>query len=146
MAINLREFEKKLKGHYPHLQFDFKYDGEESEPERVFVNSSIVVPSSFDDKVMLNLTIYQDGFILMKLVFDELEHTLENYLLINDFNNHTAFKGYIDNFQDTSFFIVEFTGTDRTTNDAFLTVTDRISRLLDEDVLKYLKPITVVTK
>lgn len=109
--------------------------------------ANITAKKYFSDDVLLRVVSYKSGTYHVFFTFDQLDKNLRSYEAINEFNDNVSFfQGYISEKKGGDFFelhassIVE--ASEDEIGDAICYI---INQLLDDDVLKYLQPITKLT-
>lgn len=116
--------------------------------EEVKITGSIVAKNYFDDGVFLEIIAYKSGTVHVFLTFDSLEENLESFTLINDFNNNTSWaKCYSTEINDKIYLQLHYSyPTDKNEKEAAACVDFALNDLLSDGVIKYLQPLTDLTK
>lgn len=111
------------------------------------LNMELVAEKYFDDGIYVSLTIYSSGTLHIFFTFDKIQRTLDNYELINEFNDGNSwFKAYITRINDNDFLELKYTNCCAdSVDDAIDQTQHAFDQLLDEGVLKLLKPLTDIT-
>ena len=111
------------------------------------INMQLVADKYFDDGIFVSLTIYASGTLHIFFTFDQLEKNITSYELINEFNdNNSWFKAYITTINNNNFLELKYTNCCGDSVDEAIDQTQHaFDQLLDETVLKLLKPLTNLT-
>ena len=138
--MNLNKVFKLVEKEYKQLTFKLK----SVDKERLEFTGDIVAAKYFDDSVWLKCVCYASGCIHVFLVFDKLDDNHENHRLINDLNANSSFlRGYINS---NGYYEIHYSAIDlpneKLLADSFVFA---LGQLLNDNTLKYLKPITYNT-
>ncbi len=115
----------------------------EEKADCITVHSQIVAKQHFPNSVYLRFVAYQAGTIHLFLTFDVVESTYDTLYLINAFNdNNPWFRAYITNIKDRDYLELHYAAIClKDEQEAMSTFAYLMNDLLNEDTLKYLKPI-----
>jgi hypothetical protein len=124
------------------LELEVKY---EFVDEYKFLQASASITfKSFDDTVLFQILVWENGAASVQFIFDKLEENEETLKLVNKANNSIRlFKSWI---RDDGYFIMEHAILTNKNETEFLdNVNFLIDTLLNEESVAVLKPITELT-
>lgn len=115
----------------------------EETADQITFHTQITAKDYFINSVYCRFVAYQSGTIHLFLTFDVIESTYDNLYLINAFNeNNPWFRAYITNIKDRDYLELHYAAVGLNhENEAIDTFGFLLNELLNEPVLKYLKPI-----
>ncbi len=115
----------------------------EEKADQITLHTQITAKDYFINSVYCRFVAYQSGTIHLFLTFDVIESTYDNLYLINAFNeNNPWFRAYITNIKDRDYLELHYAAVGLNhENEAIDTFGFLLNELLNEPVLKYLKPI-----
>ena len=115
----------------------------EEKADQITFHTQITAKDYFINSVYCRFVAYQSGTIHLFLTFDAIESTYDNLYLINAFNeNNPWFRAYITNIKDRDYLELHYAAVGLNhENEAIDTFGFLLNELLNEPVLKYLKPI-----
>ena len=115
----------------------------EEKADQITFHTQITAKDYFINSVYCRFVAYQSGTIHLFLTFDVIESTYDNLYLINAFNeNNPWFRAYITNIKDRDYLELHYAAVGLNhENEAIDTFGFLLNELLNEPVLKYLKPI-----
>lgn len=144
--MNFKKLYKLVCKDWPNLGLEIK----EENSSRIRFGASIEAENYFDDGVLVDVCAKESGAMDITFTFDELDRTIENYELINYFNNNVPyFKAYICVCQNSSYFELSYhhEAMGKADEKEFAQiVSSAISSIISDNTMKYLKPITKKTK
>ena len=138
--MNFKRLFSLVSKSFPNIGFEVK----RMEKDVLEITASIYASDYFDDHMYCQIIVYNSGSMHFILTFDKLDPTLENYELINQFNDNLSwFKAYIsEKDSGNRFFELHYAAIGEAYEKA---IADAISflleELLDDNTMKYLKPI-----
>ena len=103
---------------------------------------------NLDDDVSLTLTYIENGVLIITFTFDSLEPTADNLLLVNNFNaNVTGMKASIEQRGRKQYLIINVECINPLDEEGALNFfIMNMNKINDESTLRYLEPLTVITK
>ena len=115
----------------------------EEKADQITLHTQITAKDYFINSVYCRFVAYQSGTIHLFLTFDVIESTYDNLYLINAFNeNNPWFRAYITNIKDRDYLELHYAAVGLNhENEAIDTFGFLLNELLNEPVLKYIKPI-----
>ena len=115
----------------------------EEKADQITFHTQITAKDYFINSVYCRFVAYQSGTIHLFLTFDVIESTYDNLYLINAFNeNNPWFRAYITNIKDRDYLELHYAAIGLNhENEAIDAFGFLLNELLNEPVLKYLKPI-----
>ena len=116
---------------------------QEEDKNSVTLHSQITAKDYFDNSIYCKLVVFSSGTLHIFLTFDEIERTYDNLYLINAFNAESPwFKAYIANINNKDFLELHYSVMSLENEDQVInTFGYMLNSLLEEETLKYLKPI-----
>lgn len=116
---------------------------QEETKESITLHSQITAKDYFENSIYFRLVVFSSGTLHIFLTFDEIERTYDNLYLINAFNAESPwFKAYIVNINDKDFLELHYSVMGLESEEQVInTFGYMLNSLLDEETLKYLKPI-----
>lgn len=144
--MNLRRLARHILEEWEdEIDFDVEYDDDE---DKVTLSGNIEL-DPYDDHVLFTIEIYDaEDTVAMYLdfCFDELEITREALLLVNAFNDKSLFlKAQIDP-DDPNYLRVVYNAKLVSEEHVVNHVNFAIGELVDDDLVPYLKPLTLLTE
>ena len=97
----------------------------------------------FENSIYCRIVIFASGTFHLFLTFNPIEKTYDNLFLINNFNNENPwFRAYIANINDKDYLELHYSAIAlENDNQVIDTFGYLLNELLNEQTLKYLKPI-----
>ena len=116
---------------------------EEENAQSVTLHTELNAKEYFKNSIYFKVVIFSSGTVHMFLTFDEIESTYDKLYLINAFNSENPwFKAYIANINDKDFLELHYSAIAlENDNQVIDTFGYLLNELLNEQTLKYLKPI-----
>ena len=116
---------------------------EEETAQSVTLHTELNAKEYFKNSIYFKVVIFFSGTIHMFLTFDEIESTYDKLYLINAFNSENPwFKAYITNINDKDYLELHYSAIAlENDNQVIDTFGYLLNELLNEQTLKYLKPI-----
>lgn len=116
---------------------------EEENAQNVTLHTELNAKEYFKNSIYFKVVVFSSGTVHMFLTFDEIESTYDKLYLINAFNSENPwFKAYITNINDKDYLELHYSAialeSDSQVIDTFGYL---LNELLNEQTLKYLKPI-----
>ena len=116
---------------------------EEENAQSVTLHTELNAKEYFKNSIYFKVVVFSSGTVHMFLTFDEIESTYDKLYLINAFNSENPwFKAYITNINDKDYLELHYSAialdSDTQVIDTFGYL---LNELLNEQTLKYLKPI-----
>ena len=116
---------------------------EEENVQSVTLHTELNAKEYFKNSIYFKVVVFSSGTVHMFLTFDEIESTYDKLYLINAFNSENPwFKAYITNINDKDYLELHYSAialdSDSQVIDTFGYL---LNELLNEQTLKYLKPI-----
>ena len=116
---------------------------EEENTQSVTLHTELNAKEYFKNSIYFKVVVFSSGTVHMFLTFDEIESTYDKLYLINAFNSENPwFKAYITNINDKDYLELHYSAialeSDSQVIDTFGYL---LNELLNEQTLKYLKPI-----
>ena len=116
---------------------------EEESAQSVTLHTELNAKEYFKNSIYFKVVVFSSGTVHMFLTFDEIESTYDKLYLINAFNSENPwFKAYITNINDKDYLELHYSAialdSDTQVIDTFGYL---LNELLNEQTLKYLKPI-----
>lgn len=116
---------------------------EEENAQSVTLHTKLNAKEYFKNSIYFKVVVFSSGTVHMFLTFDEIESTYDKLYLINAFNSENPwFKAYIANINDKDYLELHYSAialdNDNQVIDTFGYL---LNELLNEQTLKYLKPI-----
>ena len=116
---------------------------EEETAQSVTLHTELNAKEYFKNSIYFKVVIFSSGTVHMFLTFDEIESTYDKLYLINAFNSENPwFKAYITNINNKDYLELHYSAialdSDTQVIDTFGYL---LNELLNEQTLKYLKPI-----
>ena len=116
---------------------------EEENAQSVTLHTELNAKEYFKNSIYFKVVVFSSGTVHMFLTFDEIESTYDKLYLINAFNSENPwFKAYIANINDKDYLELHYSAialeSDSQVIDTFGYL---LNELLNEQTLKYLKPI-----
>ena len=116
---------------------------EEENAQSVTLHTELNAKEYFKNSIYFKVVVFSSGTVHMFLTFDEIESTYDKLYLINAFNSENPwFKAYIANINDKDYLELHYSAialdNDNQVIDTFGYL---LNELLNEQTLKYLKPI-----
>ena len=115
----------------------------EENANSITLHSQITAKDYFLNSVYCRFVAFSSGTIHLFLTFDVIERKYDNLYLINNFNeNNPWFRAYIANINDRDYLELHYTSVGlKDEQEAIETFGFLLNELLNENTLKYLKPI-----
>ena len=138
--MNLRKLFDRVTKDWSNLGFALDQFGK----DKLVMSAEIVAKDYFDDNVYCKIVAYDNGCLHVMFTFDKLDPSLENYNLINEFNDNLSwFKAYIsEKDSGNKFFELPFASMGEARDkDMASTIRFLLNELLSDSTMKYLKPI-----
>lgn len=141
--MNLKKLSALIQKEWSHIDFEIK----KLTSDRLDMNCNIVAKNYFDDGVLCKLTAYTSGTMHITFTFDNLEPTMHSLDLINTFNDNSSwFSAYITNINDNNFLELHYSGIGSADEKEMSKIfTFVLNRLISDDTMEYLKPLTELT-
>lgn len=119
----------------------------EETAEQLTIHAQITAKGHFSN-VYFRVVVYESGTLHMFMTFHQIEKTYDNLFLINAFNSESPwFRAYISNINDKDYLELHYASfLLETEKEVSTTVVYLLQELLNENTLKYLKPILNNTK
>ncbi len=116
---------------------------EEENAQSVTLHTELNAKEYFKNSIYFKVVIFSSGTIHMFLTFDEIESTYDKLYLINAFNSENPwFKAYITNINNKDYLELHYSAIAlEKDNEVIDTFGYLLNELLNEQTLKYLKPI-----
>ena len=116
---------------------------EEETAQSVTLHTELNAKEHFKNSIYFKVVIFSSGTVHMFLTFDEIESTYDKLYLINAFNSENPwFKAYITNINDKDYLELHYSAIAlENDNQVIDTFGYLLNELLNEQTLKYLKPI-----
>ena len=116
---------------------------EEENAQSVTLHTELNAKEYFKNSIYFKVVIFSSGTVHMFLTFDEIESTYDKLYLINAFNSENPwFKAYIANINDKDYLELHYSAIAlEEDNQVIDTFGYLLNELLNEQTLKYLKPI-----
>ena len=116
---------------------------EEETAQSVTLHTELNAKEYFKNSIYFKVVIFSSGTVHMFLTFDEIESTYDKLYLINAFNSENPwFKAYIANINDKDYLELHYSAIAlENDNQVIDTFGYLLNELLNEQTLKYLKPI-----
>ena len=116
---------------------------EEENTQSVTLHTELNAKEYFKNSIYFKVVIFSSGTVHMFLTFDEIESTYDKLYLINAFNSENPwFKAYIANINDKDYLELHYSAIAlENDNQVIDTFGYLLNELLNEQTLKYLKPI-----
>ena len=116
---------------------------EEENAQSVTLHTELNAKEYFKNSIYFKVVIFSSGTVHMFLTFDEIESTYDKLYLINAFNSENPwFKAYIANINDKDYLELHYSAIAlENDNQVIDTFGYLLNELLNEQTLKYLKPI-----
>ena len=107
------------------------------------LHSQITAKDYFENSIYFKMTIFASGTLHIFFTFDEIERTYDNLYLINNFNEQSPwFRAYISNINDKDYLELHYSTVALESEAQVINSFGYLlNSLLDEETLKYLKPI-----
>ena len=107
------------------------------------LHSQITAKDYFENSIYFKMTIFASGTLHIFFTFDEIERTYDNLYLINNFNEQSPwFRAYISNINDKDYLELHYAAVALNSEEQVISSFGYLlNSLLDEETLKYLKPI-----
>lgn len=141
--VVLKDLHELLQDSYTFITFN----EESCTEERAIYTAHVEVDDCFDDEISIKIISYQSGTFHVFMIFDKIEATLENLMLINKYNERSAFlRAYISSKEDGTYLEVHGTNIDSPDTESLCnTICFFINELFDDNTLPYLQEITKYT-
>lgn len=141
--VVLKDLHELLQDSYTFITFN----EESCTEERAIYTAHVEVDDCFDDEISIKIISYQSGTFHVFMIFDKIEATLENLMLINKYNERSAFlRAYISSKEDGTYLEVHGTNIDSHDTESLCnTICFFINELFDDNTLPYLQEITKYT-
>jgi hypothetical protein len=141
--VVLKDLHELLQDSYTYITFN----EESCTEERAIYTAHVEVDDCFDDEISIKIISYQSGTAHVFMIFDKIEATLENLMLINKYNERSAFlRAYISSKEDGTYLEVHGTNIDCPDTESLCnTICFFINELFDDNTLPYLQEITKYT-
>ena len=116
---------------------------EEENAQSVTLHTELNAKEYFKNSIYFKVVVFSSGTVHMFLTFDEIESTYDKLYLINAFNSENPwFKAYIANINDKDYLELHYSAIAlENDNQVIDTFGYLLNELLNEQTLKYLKPI-----
>ena len=116
---------------------------EEENTEQVILHTELNAREYFKNSIYFKVVVFSSGTVHMFLTFDEIESTYDKLYLINAFNSENPwFKAYITNINNKDYLELHYSAIAlESDNQVIDTFGYLLNELLNEQTLKYLKPI-----
>ena len=116
---------------------------EEETAQSVTLHTELNAKEHFKNSIYFKVVVFSSGTVHMFLTFDEIESTYDKLYLINAFNSENPwFKAYITNINDKDYLELHYSAIAlENDNQVIDTFGYLLNELLNEQTLKYLKPI-----
>lgn len=107
------------------------------------LHSQITAKDYFENSIYFKMTIFASGTLHIFFTFDEIERTYDNLYLINNFNEQSPwFRAYISNINDKDYLELHYSTVALNSEEQVISSFGYLlNSLLEEETLKYLKPI-----
>lgn len=133
----LEQFRKTYTG------LDIEVDSEEEDGLRFHAAHCNLKP--FDDDILLRFCFYETATIV-EAVFDQMERSLKNFELLNDFNsNNLAFAAFIEDHGERNYLHVRAVGPSQDEDEGLNVVRTYLNLLLADSTKEELLKLTAVT-
>lgn len=147
--MNAIKIYKRLCAAWPKLGFEL---GDSAKKDKCEFTATITASNYFDDSVFVEGTIYASGSLHVFMTFDHIDPTLETYDLINRFNENTSWaKAYIKHVSRKDGSVARYLAlhysivSSKDDKEACENLSFCFNNMLNDSVMKYLKPLTVLT-
>ena len=116
---------------------------EEENAQSVTLHTELNAKEYFKNSIYFKVVVFSSGTVHMFLTFDEIESTYDKLYLINAFNSENPwFKAYIANINDKDYLELHYSAIALDKDEQVIdTFGYLLNELLNEQTLKYLKPI-----
>ena len=116
---------------------------EEENAQSVTLHTELNAKEYFKNSIYFKVVIFSSGTVHMFLTFDEIESTYDKLYLINAFNSENPwFKAYITKINNKDYLELHYSAIAlEKDNEVIDTFGYLLNELLNEQTLKYLKPI-----
>lgn len=116
---------------------------EEENTQSVTLHTELNAKEYFKNSIYFKVVVFSSGTVHMFLTFDEIESTYDKLYLINAFNSENPwFKAYIANINDKDYLELHYSAIALDKDEQVIdTFGYLLNELLNEQTLKYLKPI-----
>ena len=116
---------------------------EEETAQSVTLHTELNAKEYFKNSIYFKVVIFSSGTVHMFLTFDEIESTYDKLYLINAFNSENPwFKAYIANINDKDYLELHYSAIALENDNQVIDIFGYLlNELLNEQTLKYLKPI-----
>ena len=116
---------------------------EEENAQSVTLHTELNAKEYFKNSIYFKVVVFSSGTVHMFLTFDEIESTYDKLYLINAFNSENPwFKAYIANINDKDQLELHYSAIALDKDEQVIdTCGYLLNELLNEQTLKYLKPI-----
>ena len=141
--VVLKDLHELLQDSYTFITFN----EESCTEERAIYTAHVEVDDCFDDEISIKIISYQSGTCHVFMIFDKIETTFENLMLINKYNERSAFlRAYISSKEDGTYLELHGTNIDSYDTESLCnTICFFINELFDEHTLPLLQEITKYT-
>ena len=113
--------------------------------DKVVITADIEAKQYFDDGIFVRIVAYKSGTCHVFMVFDQLDPTYENLVMLNEMNDNLSFLSAYISEKDSGKKYLELHGSSMDAPNAQVlseTIAYFINELLNEKLLQYLQPIT----
>ena len=139
MIMNLASIKEKLLEMGKKIGLQVQDETKDS----LTLHSQITAKDYFENSIYFKMTIFASGTLHIFFTFDEIERTYDNLYLINNFNEQSPwFRAYISNINDKDYLELHYSTVALESEAQVINSFGYLlNSLLDEETLKYLKPI-----
>ena len=141
MAVNLQAFSIGIKEKMSGINFE-----DTIEEDGITITASVTT-KSYDDGIFIRIVAYESGTLHCFAVFDKIDRSNRVYELLDEFNaSNSWFSAYISKIKDKEFLELHYAVIKcENTMNAVYNVERFFDYLVDEDIVKKLKPLTELT-
>ena len=141
MAVKLQAFSIGIKEKMSGINFE-----DTIEEDGITITASVTT-KSYDDGIFIRIVAYESGTLHCFAVFDKIERSTRVYELLDEFNaSNSWFSAYISKINDKEFLELHYAVIKcENTMNAVYNVERFFDYLVDEDIVKKLKPLTELT-
>ena len=116
--------------------------------DKVVITADIEAKQYFDDGIVVRIVAYKSGTCHVFMVFDQLDPTYENLVMLNEMNDNLSFLSAYISEKDSGKKYLELHGSSIDAHDTKTLASNIqffINQALADSVLKYLQPLTART-
>ena len=144
--MNLHRLARIIKEEWEDkIDFDVEFDDDH---DKVTLSETLH-PKAYDDHIYFTIEIFDAGdtaVMYLEFCFDELEITKDSLRLVNVFNNKSLFlKAHID-LESPTYLRLTYNAKGVEEDAVLSHVNFALSELVDDDIIPYLKPLTMLTE